>query len=155
MELYPLPAIYLGPNYSGGNEGNGDLPQKIPCMYCYTQCPQPCSRPPPTHASAGDSRTPAGKSKTVSCGVTAFSWVPVHKVLFTLQQSISQSCVSSGSSMVGLMVTSSKRTYAIPTPRPLSLQQSTADPYLHRRCSNTVLSQSLWGPWDLVHTTSV
>ena len=31
-----------------------------------------------------------------------------------LKESISQSCVSSGSSMVGLMVTSSKRTYAIP-----------------------------------------
>ena len=34
-----------------------------------------------------------------------------------LQKSISQSCVSSGSSMVGLMATSSKRTYAIHTPR--------------------------------------
>ena len=33
-----------------------------------------------------------------------------------------------------------------------SLWQFTADPYLHRRCSNTVLSQSLWGPWVLVHT---
>ena len=34
-----------------------------------------------------------------------------------LQETISQSCVSSGSSMVGLMATSSKRTYAIPTHR--------------------------------------
>ena len=40
-------------------------------------------------------------------------------------------------------------------PEPLSLQQSTADQYLHRRCSNTVLSQSLWGPWVLVHTRFV
>ena len=31
-----------------------------------------------------------------------------------LQESVSQSCVSSGGSMVGLMVTSSKRAYAIP-----------------------------------------
>ena len=31
-----------------GNEDNGDLLQKIPCMYCYTQCPRPCSRPPET-----------------------------------------------------------------------------------------------------------
>ena len=47
--------------------------------------------------------------------------------------SVSQSCVSSGSSMLGLMATSSKRAYAIPrspVPRALSLQQSTADPYL-------------------------
>ena len=39
-------------------------------------------QPPPTHASIGDSRTPPGKSGTVSCGVTApSSWVLVHKVL--------------------------------------------------------------------------
>ena len=37
----------------------------------------------------------------------------------------------------------------------LSLWQPTADPYLHRRCSNTVLSQSLWGPWVLVCTRFV
>ena len=48
-------------------------------MHCYTQCPQPCSRPLPTHASAGDSWTLPGKSGSVSCGVTApFSWVLVH-----------------------------------------------------------------------------
>ena len=44
------------------------------------------------------------------------------------------------------MVTSSKRSYAIPKsagPEPLSLQQSTADLYLHRRHSNTVLSVSV------------
>ena len=91
------PAIYLGPNYGGGNEGNGDLLQRIWCMYCYTHCPQPCSRWPPTHISARDSWTLLGKSGSVSCGITApFSWVLVctrfclcpqgfvcaHKVLF-------------------------------------------------------------------------
>ena len=56
------------------------------------------------------------------------------------------------------MVTSSKRAYAIPSllhPEPLSLWQSTADPYFHRRHSNTVLSQPLWGLWVLVHTRFV
>ena len=78
-----FPPYYLpGPNYGGGNEDTGDLPQKIPCMYCYSPCPQPCIRPPVTHAFTGDSWTPTGKSGTVSCGVTAFfSWVLVHKVL--------------------------------------------------------------------------
>ena len=38
------------------------LLHKIPFMYCYSQCPQPCSRPPLTHASAGDSWTLTGKS---------------------------------------------------------------------------------------------
>ena len=69
------PCSLLGPNYGGGNEDNGHLLQKIPCMHCYTQCPQPCSRPPPTHTSTGDSWTLTGKSGSVSCGVTApFSW---------------------------------------------------------------------------------
>ena len=35
-------------------------------------------------------------------------------------------------------------------PKPLPLRQSTADLYLCRRHSNTVLSQSLWGLWVLV-----
>jgi hypothetical protein len=48
-------------------------------MYWYTQCPEPCSRPPLTHASAGDSWTHPGKSGSVSCWITApFSWVLVN-----------------------------------------------------------------------------
>ena len=42
--------------------------------------------------------------------------------------------------MVGLMVTSSKRAYGTPgllLPEPLALRQATADPYLHRRHSDT------------------
>ena len=57
----------------------------------------------------------------------------VYKVLFVPSMSLfPQSCVSSGVSMVGLMATSSKRAYATPksaAPRPLPLQQSTADLY--------------------------
>ena len=83
MELCFLPAIYLGPNYGGGYEDNRDLPQKIPCMYCHSPCPQSCIRPPPTHTFTGDSWTPTGKSRTVSCGVIVpFSWFLVHKVLW-------------------------------------------------------------------------
>ena len=40
-------------------------------------------------------------------------------------------------------------------PEPLPLKQSTADLYLLRKHSNTVLSQSLWGLWVLVHTRYV
>ena len=69
----------LWPNYGGGNEGNGDLLQNVPCTHCYIQCPQSCSRPPLTHTPTGDSWTLMGKSGSVSCGVTApFSWVLVH-----------------------------------------------------------------------------
>ena len=58
-------------------------------------------------------------------GVTApFSWVLVHNVLFVPSKSLfPPSCINSGSSMVRLMVTSSKRAYAIPmsaAPIPMS-----------------------------------
>ena len=160
MELCSFPAIYLGPNYGGGNEDNCDLFQKIPSKYCYTHCPQPCSRPPPTYASTGDPWTFLGKSGSISCGVTApFSWVLVCTRFFcvcALQESVSQFYVSSGCSVVGLMPTFSKRAYAIPrstATRAPALQQSTADPYLHRRHSNTVLSQSLWSQLSLLVST--
>ena len=69
----------LRPNYGGGNEDNGGLLQNVPCMHCYTQCPQPCSMLPLTHSSTRECWTLTGKSGSVSCGVTApFSWVLVH-----------------------------------------------------------------------------
>ena len=77
-------------NYSGGDEDNGDLLHKVPCIHGYTQCPQPCSRPPPTHTSTRDSWTLTGKSGPVSRGVTApFSWVLVHTgSVCALQESV-------------------------------------------------------------------
>ena len=68
-----------------------------------------------------------------------------------LQESIPQPCVSSGSSMVGLMATSSKRAYAIPrsaAPRAHALRQATADPHLHWKLLDTyrqVWVSLLWG----------
>ena len=101
--------------YGRGNEDSGDLSQKNPGMYCYTPCPQPCSRPSPTHAFNGDSRTPTGKSPVGSLFLSPGS--RCTRLCCALQESISQSHVSSGSSIVGLTATSSKRVYAIPTPR--------------------------------------
>ena len=82
-----------------------------------------------------------------------------HKFLFMPSESLfPQSCVSSSGSMVGLMMTSSKRAYAIPrstaarAPVPVAVH---ADPYLHRRHSNTALSQSLWRLQALVCTRYV
>ena len=133
--------------------------------------PPTCSRPPRIHASTGNSWTLTGKSGSVSYGVTApLSWVlvctrfyfcPPRKSLFP------HPCVSSGSSMVGLMTTSFKRAYAIPrsaAPRApdsvaghcwpeLLLTSAAADPSLCRKHWNPVLAQSLWG--SLVCTTFV
>ena len=132
----------LRPNYSGVNEDNGDLLKKVPCMHCCTQCPPPCSRLPPTYASAGDSwtlRASLGQSPVGSLLLSPGSWCTSHEVLFVLSKSLfPQSCVSSGGSVVRIMVTSSKRAYAIPrsaVPRAPAApgQQATADPYLLRR----------------------
>ena len=82
----------LGPNYGGGNDDNGDLPQKIPCMYCYSLCPQPCSRPTLTHAFTGDSWTHTGKSPVGSLFLSPGSWCT--RFCWALQESISQSYVS-------------------------------------------------------------
>ena len=139
----PSQLFDLRPNYGGGNEDNGDLLQEVSCSHCCIQCPQPCSRLSPPHASTRDSWTLTGKSGSVSCGVTApFSLVLVHTrfCLCPPRVCFPQSCVSSGGCMVGLMATSSKRAYAIPRllhPEPLLQRQTTADPYLHRRHSNT------------------
>ena len=92
------------------------------------------------------------------CGHCSFLLGPAaHKVLFVPSKSLfPQTCVSSGVLWWdwwrlpprGLM----------PYPgllHPEPLQQSTSDLYLCRRHSNTVLSQSLWGLWVLVHTRFV
>ena len=77
--------------------------------------PNPASghhRPTPPLKTPRHSQASLGQS----CGVTApFSWVLVH-IRFCLcpLRVYFQSFVSSGSSMVGLMATSSKRAYAIP-----------------------------------------
>ena len=68
----------LRPNYGGGDEDNGDLLQKVPCTHCHIQCPQPCSNPPPTHASSRDSWTLTSKSESVSRRVTA-PFICVHE----------------------------------------------------------------------------
>ena len=125
MELYSLPAIDMGPNYGGDNEGNGDLPQKIPGMHCCSPCPQLCSRPPRTHAFTRDSRTPTDKSPVGSLFLSPGSWCT--RFCYALQESISQSYVSSDSSIVGLMATSSKRIMPYPHPEPLFLRQTTAN----------------------------
>ena len=113
-----------------------------------TQCPQPCSRPPPTHASARDSWT-----LTVKSGSLLLSLGPgAHKFLFVFSKSLfPQSYVSSGSSLVGLMVTSSKRAYATPrsaaprVPAPAAGHYRPIPPHKILKYSKAGLAQYLWG----------
>ena len=138
----------LRPNYGGANEDNYLL-QKVPSRHCHTQCPRPFTRPPPTHASAGDSLDTHEQFQVSPLwGHCSFLLGPgVHKPLFVPSKSVFlQSCVSSGSSMVGLMLTSSMRAYAIPrsaAPRTLPLWQTTAALYLCRRHKHSSSSVSV------------
>ena len=81
-----------------------------------TRCPWLCSRPPLIHATTGDSWTWAsrGQSLVGSLLLSPGSWCTQGSVCAP-SEFISQSCVSSGSSLMGLMVTSSKRAYATPS----------------------------------------
>ena len=69
----------------------GNLLQKAPSSHCCTQCPWPCSGPPLTHTSAGDSSTLSGKSGSVSVGslpLSPGSWCTQVSVC-ALRESIS------------------------------------------------------------------
>ena len=72
--------LFVPPNYVGCNEDNGDFLRKAPCTHCCIQCPPPCSRPPPAHASTRDSWTLTGMSGSVFYGVIGywFKWLLVH-----------------------------------------------------------------------------
>ena len=75
----------------------------------------------------------------------------MHKFLFVPSKSLfPQSCVSSSGSMVGLMVTSSKRAYAIPRTaaqtacsRPLLICPSTGDTQTLKDRSGSLSVESL------------
>ena len=69
--------------------------------------------PTPPLETPGHTQESLGQSLVGPLLLSPGSWCTQSSVC-AIQESISQSCVSSGSSMVGLMVTSSKRAYAIP-----------------------------------------
>ena len=75
--MFP-PAVYLGPNYGGGDEDNGDLPQKIPGMYATVCAPNPIAghhRPMPSPETSGH------PSASLLWGHCSFLLVLVHRVL--------------------------------------------------------------------------
>ena len=116
----PSLLFVLRPNCGGGNEDNGDLLEKVLCTHRCTHCPQPCSRPPltlcrrmPLPETPGHPWAGLGQSLVGSLLLSPGSWCTQVSVC-ALQSLFPWSCVSSGSSMVGLMETSSKRAYAIP-----------------------------------------
>ena len=141
----------LRPNYGGGGEDNAASFRRSHDALLHS-VPPPCSPPPPPTPPQRPLGTPGQVWVSLLWGHCSSLLGPgAHKALFVPFKSLfPQSGVSSAGSMVGLMVTSSKRAYPIPRSaarRALPLQQSTADAYLLSRHSHTVLAQSLslWG----------
>ena len=112
--------------------------------------PRLCWRLLDTHRQVWDSRLWGHCSFLLGPGA--------HKVLSVPSKSLfPQSCVSSGSSMAGLMVTSFKRTYAIPRSVAARAPAPVAGHCLPIPLQEIlrVLAQFLWGFWVLVCTTFV
>ena len=110
----------LRPNYGKCNEDNGDLLQKVPCTALLHPVPptlQQATAKPNLRRRLLDTHRQVWVSLLL--GHCSFLLGPgAHKfcvcVCVCLPRVCFQSCVSSGSSMVGLMAASSKRAYAIP-----------------------------------------
>ena len=87
---------------------NGDILQE---GFCHTQVY--CTQSPCPQSSLLLTCTASGDTQTQFYLWVSGSWCAQGSV-FAHQKSVSQSCVSYGASMMGLMATSSKRAYAIP-----------------------------------------
>ena len=116
-----------------------------PTLQQATTNPHLCQRLLDTH----------GKSGSVSCGVIApFSGVLVRtsfplcppRVCFPVLYKFWQLCDGVNGDLLQEDLCHTHIQSPCPYGRPLPT------PYLHRRCSNTVLSQSPWGLWVLVCT---
>ena len=67
----------LRPNYGGGNEDNGDLLQKVPCIHCRTQCPDAEAghlQPTPLPETPGHSQISLDQSLAGSLLLSPGSW---------------------------------------------------------------------------------
>ena len=103
----------------------------------------------PPLETPGHSKASLGQSLLGSLLLFPGSWCRQGSIC-TLQESISQSCVSSASSVVGLMATSSKRAYAIPksaaprAPTPAAVHCWPAPPQETLQHSSVSVSVGLW-----------
>ena len=109
-DCVPILLFDLRPNYGGDNEDNSNLLQKVPSCTASLSAPDPAPghhRSTPPLDTPGHSRASLGQSLVGSLLLSSGSW-------YTQSSVCASPVLSSGGSMMGLMVTSSKRAYATP-----------------------------------------
>ena len=112
-------------------------------------------QPTPPPETPGHSRASLGQSLVGSLLLAPGSWCTQGSAC-ALQESVSPVLGKFWRLYSRLMVTSCKRACAIPkSTAPRAPAPAAVHPYLLRRHSNTLLSQSLWGFWILVRTRYV
>ena len=111
------------PYYGRDNGAKGNLFQKHLCQHAVAprtvavSAPDTATghcQPAPPPVTPKHSQANLAQSLVGSLGLSPGSWC-TQGFVCALQQSVSWSCLSSGISVVGLMVTSSKRAYATPS----------------------------------------
>ena len=128
----------LRPNYPESNEDNGNFLQKIPCMHCHTQCPNPAAghhRLTPLSETPGHAQASLGQSL-----VGSFLLGPAQGFLCAFQEFVSLALCKLCQLYGGVNGNLLQRAYAIPrstAPRMLPLRSATAGLYLCKRHSNT------------------
>ena len=106
----------LRQNYGGSNVDTGNLLQKSHAGTAILCAPKPAvghGQPMPPPETPGHSWASLSQSLVGSLLLSPGSWCTQGSVC-ACQEFLSQSCVSSCGSMVGLMATFSRRAYAIP-----------------------------------------
>ena len=111
-------------------------------------------QPTPLPETPGHSWASLGQSLMGSLLLSPGSWCAQVSIC-ALQESVSPVLCKFWQLYGWLVATSSKRAYAIHKSAAGRAPAPVADLYLLRRHQNTVLSQSLWGPWALVCTKRV
>ena len=112
--MFP-PIIYLGPNYGGLMKIMVTSFKRSHARTATLSAANPAAghrQPTSLLESPGHSWASLGQSFVESLLLSSGSWCTQGSVC-ALPESVSQSCVRSGGSMVGLMTTSSKRASAI------------------------------------------
>ena len=155
-----------------GNEDNGDSLKRSHARTATLSAPNPVAghhRPTPLPETPGHPQAIWG---SLLWGHCSFLLGPgAQGSVCALQESISQSCVSSGSSIVGLIATSSKRAYPVPksaaprAPAPAADHRQPVPPQEMLKHSSICLcgvpgswgaqglfepSECLWQEWSLI-----